>query len=60
MTNVNQHSADFGTSFGIIGTLGGLLRSAPLNGAILLTTCYSTSKITARRIRRRNRQLRLQ
>lgn len=60
MTNLDQHSELYGTPFGVLGSLGGLLKSASPEGAELLTTCYSTSSITERRMRRRNRQLRLQ
>ena len=60
MTNLDQHSALYGTGFGVMGPLGDLLKNSPtLTSGVLITDC-SKSSMTARRIRRRNRQFRMQ
>ena len=60
MTNLDQHSELYGTPFGVLGSLGGLLKTTGSHDAALLTPSFSTNSVTARRIRRRSRQLRLQ
>lgn len=60
MTNLDQHSALYGTSFGVMGSLEGLLKHSPISTSGVSITDCSKSSMTARRIRRRNRQLRMQ
>ena len=51
MTNLDQHSALFGTSFGVMGNLGGFIKNTPVIDGVFLS-----DGVSARRIRRRNRQ----
>lgn len=59
MTNLDQHSALYGTSFGVMGSLEGLLKSPQSLRTVLFTPSFSLKSMTARRMRRRSRQLRI-
>lgn len=59
MTNLDQHSALYGTEFGVMGSLEGLFRNASSATLLHINKNDSTDTIAARRLRRRNRQLRM-
>ncbi len=59
MTNLDQHSTFYGTNFGVMGSLEGLFNKAQTARLSLVATGSSNNTVSARRLRRRNRQLRM-